>query len=298
MSPRTDSYLSLCLEQAAKSPLHYRHGSIIVNGGKVIGKGYNHYRPGFDGGALKTGQLASGSFDADAIATLKLKNKRKGKLEQQQSPAERVRFVPFEAANVSGGKGRYANTPLSMHSEMMAIYSVLSVSGTLTSRGSSRRARFLEKPCFKLPGRGKRQLRLRGLKSYVDTVCGEQTAIMESFATTGGSLSTQAARRGVESCVQQSGFEGAAYQLYDQERRKIQQQQRQRQQGVQRGSREREDEGSEQERGERRALVGRNECRVLPASGSESASSSPSGSRGCPPSHAELPEYTTTPTTV
>jgi hypothetical protein len=34
---KTDSYLTLCLEQAAKSALHYRHGCIIVRGGKVIG---------------------------------------------------------------------------------------------------------------------------------------------------------------------------------------------------------------------------------------------------------------------
>ena len=43
---KTDNYLSLCLDQAAKSPLHYRHGSIIVRGGKIIGQGFNDYRPG------------------------------------------------------------------------------------------------------------------------------------------------------------------------------------------------------------------------------------------------------------
>ena len=58
MSPRTDSYMSLCLEQAAMSPLHYRHGAIIVNGGKIIGKGYNDYRPGFDGCLLYTSDAA------------------------------------------------------------------------------------------------------------------------------------------------------------------------------------------------------------------------------------------------
>ena len=50
---KTDHYLNLCLEQAAMSPLRYRHGAIIVRGGKVIGQGYNDYRSGFDGGALK-----------------------------------------------------------------------------------------------------------------------------------------------------------------------------------------------------------------------------------------------------
>lgn len=32
---KTDNYLTLCLEQAALSPLRNRHGCIIVRGGKV-----------------------------------------------------------------------------------------------------------------------------------------------------------------------------------------------------------------------------------------------------------------------
>ena len=297
--------MSLCLEEAAKSPLHYRHGAIIVNGGKVIGKGYNHYRPGFDGGALKTGQLASSSVDANAIATLKLKKKQKSRSEQQQQPPsppplKQLQYGPSEAAivNTSGGSaGHHANTPLSMHSEMMAIYSVLSLSGSLTSQGSTRSARFLEKPCFKLPGRGKRQLRLQGLKSYVDAVFSEQAAIMESLAATAGSQSTQAARRGAESRVQRPGFEGAAYQLHGQERTKVQQRQRQRQRGVQREEREREGD-SEREGEERRAFLGGSECGVLPGSESWSESSSPSRSRGSPPSHLGLSEYPEAPTTA
>lgn len=75
MSPRTDNYLTLCLDQAEKSPLHYRHGCIIVRGGKVIGQGYNSYRPGFDGGALKTGKLAAGGLNGSAIAEMKMRLK-------------------------------------------------------------------------------------------------------------------------------------------------------------------------------------------------------------------------------
>jgi deoxycytidylate deaminase len=52
---RNDNILTLCLAQAEMSPLHYRHGAVIVKGGKVIGQGFNTYRPGFDGGVLKTG---------------------------------------------------------------------------------------------------------------------------------------------------------------------------------------------------------------------------------------------------
>ena len=77
MSPHTDSHLSHCLEQATNSPLHYRHGCIIVSGGKIIGRGYNHYRPGFNGGAFKTGQLKSASaVSGPAISALKKKQKQ------------------------------------------------------------------------------------------------------------------------------------------------------------------------------------------------------------------------------
>ena len=78
MSPRTDSYLSLCLEQASKSSLHYRHGCIIVSGGKIIGNGYNDYRRGYNGDALKTGKLAACSAsNSPAILALKQKQKQK-----------------------------------------------------------------------------------------------------------------------------------------------------------------------------------------------------------------------------
>ena len=68
---KTDNYLTLCLEQASKSPLHYRHGCIIVRGGKVIGQGFNDYRPGFNGGALKTGKIAAGAYDGTAVQEMK-----------------------------------------------------------------------------------------------------------------------------------------------------------------------------------------------------------------------------------
>lgn len=205
MSPRTDSYLSLCLEQASKSPLHYRHGSIIVHGGKVIGQGYNHYRPGFNGGALKTGQLASSSaMNGAAIAALKQKQRQKQKSRRDlkelyveprgRQAVSSSTFTPFENPPLirSGEGGHLANTPLSMHPEMMAIHSALSLSGALASPGSARSARWLEKPCFKLPGRGKRQLRLQGLKVYVDTVCGDEAVIAKSLSdktTAGGRYS-------------------------------------------------------------------------------------------------------------
>ncbi|KAL8836361.1 MAG: hypothetical protein Q9170_002934 [Blastenia crenularia] len=75
---RSDYYLSLCLEQAALSSLHYRHGCIIVRGGKVIGKGYNEYRPGFNSGVQSTGRLSSASaIDKPGHSKSKSKPKKK-----------------------------------------------------------------------------------------------------------------------------------------------------------------------------------------------------------------------------
>ncbi|KAF2799561.1 hypothetical protein K505DRAFT_294350 [Melanomma pulvis-pyrius CBS 109.77] len=179
---KTDNYLTLCLEQASKSPLRYRHGCIIVRGGKVIGQGYNDYRAGFNGGALKTGRLPASSQDGSAIAALKKKHKlkREPKNEREcKSDSQEVTtktFTPFE--NMSGmGGGKHANTPLSMHSEMMAIHSAISASSTLASIAVSS-----QKPYFKLSGDSKRRARLHreAIKAYVEIVC---TATLDQSAT-------------------------------------------------------------------------------------------------------------------
>lgn len=205
MSPRNDTFLSLCLAQAELSPLHYRHGSIIVRGGKVIGQGFNSYRPGFDGGSLKTGILPSGSLDGPAIAELKQrlkskpKHKSKSTLENQQDSGT---FTPFE----SMGHGHNANTPLSLHSEMMAIMSALSLSsGTLSSQTSARSAKYYQKPCFSLSGDSKkRKARARGLKAYAEAVC------TEAGAGTGNSYSGKLSiqKQGFEPRTSHSGAEG------------------------------------------------------------------------------------------
>ncbi|KAL1610001.1 hypothetical protein SLS60_001666 [Paraconiothyrium brasiliense] len=159
---KTDNYLNLCLEQAANSPLRYRHGCIIVRGGKVIGQGFNDHRAGFDGGALKTGRLPIRSLDSVALAELKKKHKLKRNTKNLRD--ENVTpFTPFEAM----GGGKLANTPLSMHSEMMAIHSALSASTTLVSMAVSS-----QKPYFKLSGGSKRKARLRrdAVKTYVETI--------------------------------------------------------------------------------------------------------------------------------
>src|SRR5271170_7109781 len=116
MSPRHDTYMSLCLEQARQSQLHYRHGCIIVRGGKVIGKGYNHYRPGFNGGAFKNGRTASSN-----VVRVQVKQTKKQKPKHTQAPLKLLGTSSF-------GGGHLTNSPLSMHSEMMAVRSALSLS--------------------------------------------------------------------------------------------------------------------------------------------------------------------------
>lgn len=200
MSSRNDTLLSLCLAQAELSPLHYRHGSVIVRGGKVIGQGFNCYRPGFDGGALKTGMLPSSSLDGPAMVELKVRLKSKSNHNNKDKDNNVLRnqqhagsFIPFEMT----GSGHDSNKPLSMHSEMMAIVSALSLSsGTLASQTSARGAKCLQKPCISLPCDSKqRKARARVLKAYTQAICDkvEITSSIQSYAG--------------KTCVQQSGFE-------------------------------------------------------------------------------------------
>ncbi|CAL8581637.1 hypothetical protein XPA_007325 [Xanthoria parietina] len=162
---RNDTYLSLCLEQASLSSLHYRHGCIIVRGGKFIGKGYNDYRSGFNGGAQSTGKLG--------LHGPKQKNPQDHFPQpsgiKKKSAGAYVAFVGQDHAVGTGG-GSLANTPLSMHSEMMAINSALSLSSATDCRGTARSTQWLQKPCFKLPCRSQRQSRLQHLKAYADAI--------------------------------------------------------------------------------------------------------------------------------
>ncbi|KAF2178796.1 hypothetical protein K469DRAFT_731406 [Zopfia rhizophila CBS 207.26] len=105
----TDNYLTLYLEQAASSPLRYRHVCIIVRDGKVIGQRYNDYRTGFNRGALKTGRLPARCPAGATIAELKKSTK------MPESTTTKT-FTPFE--NMGGGK--HANMPLSIPSSTLA----------------------------------------------------------------------------------------------------------------------------------------------------------------------------------
>lgn len=113
----------------------------------VIGRGFNHYRPGFKGAMSDIAQQ---------------KNKQK---HQYKSSAERELSCTY-------GGGQLANVEFSMHSEMMAIRSALSLSSH-KPRVSARATAWYETPCFKLPGRGRREHKLRrmNVQQYAERVC-------------------------------------------------------------------------------------------------------------------------------
>ncbi|KAL8791812.1 MAG: hypothetical protein Q9195_005621 [Heterodermia aff. obscurata] len=144
---RNDTYLSLCLEQASLSPLHYRHGAIIVRGGKVIGQGYNDYRSGYNGGAESSGQMSSALYSKAVITNdSKPKNLKNPHLSASSGHKDSSKnkslknYVAFDSQNhaLGTGGGSLANTPLSMHSEMMAINSALSLSSAIACQGTAR----------------------------------------------------------------------------------------------------------------------------------------------------------------
>ncbi|KAJ9137070.1 hypothetical protein NKR23_g9334 [Pleurostoma richardsiae] len=150
---KSDYYLNLCLEQAAMSPLRYRHGCVVVKGGKVIGQGFNDYRSGYDGGGFKTGCLPTRSFplgDTDP---------------KSNSKQSRRQSAILKPVGGGGGGGHQANSGLSMHSEMMAINAALTSSSAAAAAAVSH-----AKPYLKVPGGGgkqKRLLRRDALAAYV-----------------------------------------------------------------------------------------------------------------------------------
>lgn len=187
--------------------MHYRHGCVIVRGGKIIGQGHNGYRPGFDGDlTLKTGKLAVGASNSPAIMALKQRNKAKSE-QCCRSGDSRARPLATAKSDVLGAS-RSANVPLSQHSEMAAISSALSLSSHTASCGSARSTGLMQKPGYlKLPGRGKRESRLRNLNAYVEAICDGQISDNLSPATV--STGSHGASK---LCVQGSQFEPSSSQ--------------------------------------------------------------------------------------
>ncbi|KAL9055569.1 MAG: hypothetical protein Q9162_003466 [Coniocarpon cinnabarinum] len=276
MSCRVDNYLNLCLTEAAQSPLRYRHGAIIVRGGKVIGRGHNAYRSGFDGGVLQHGSYGMTDF-RPVHAKSKLKSKRRSSSSMLPShcppSGTSAFFRPFE---VTSGGGHLANTPLSMHSEMMAIQDALSA-----TTASSSRTFAWKQPCFKLSGDSKRKARLRraNLEQYVERVCraalGDEAGPAQSseWRFEGGASGRSQDVRGVSQW----------------------QRQREREEQPERGESERSEcrrEGEQQRTGD----VARNASGVRPSEGIEASPSSSQSSSSCSPSR-RWTGGTTTPTT-
>ncbi|KAI0386779.1 hypothetical protein F5Y04DRAFT_71637 [Hypomontagnella monticulosa] len=161
---KADHYLNLCLEQAEMSPLHHRHGCVVVKGGKIIGKGFNDYRPGFDGGALKTGSLST-------KASMSEKQKQKKTNAQNWKHDSKNGFKPFEnTVGLSAKAHHHANQSLTMHSEMMAINSALESSGTSAAMNLS----YIKPPgAPSRDSKRKRQLRRDVVNAYAQRVCYE-----------------------------------------------------------------------------------------------------------------------------
>ena len=166
---------------------------------------------------LKSGRLANGASNSPALMALKLSNSESESKCKQSYHGERTVVTDLTFTDTNDfGRGCLANSPLSMHSEMMAIQSALSLSSNTASYGSARSSAFLEKPGLsKLSSRGKRDLRLRNLKSYVDTVCGEALAAKASKTTVG-------MRCNGEAQVQASQFESSASQCGHAEKSRLQ----------------------------------------------------------------------------
>lgn len=146
-----------------------------MHGGKVIGQGYNDYRSGFSGGALKTDRLPLRNQGAPSVATLTKRPELKFKfgLEDEEQLTAKT-FTPSE--HLTGG-GNLTKTPLSMHPEIMAIHFAQSSSNTMVSSAVAS-----DKPCSQLLGDSKRKARSRrdAVRSYVETVC--KAALVQSTA--------------------------------------------------------------------------------------------------------------------
>ena len=44
ISLRHYRYMAEAINEAIKSPIHHKHGCVIVSNGKIVGRGYNHLR--------------------------------------------------------------------------------------------------------------------------------------------------------------------------------------------------------------------------------------------------------------
>jgi hypothetical protein len=86
---KTQFYLSQCADAASKSPMCFTLGAVLVKGGKVISSGYNHHRPHYDGGDVRTrGHRKPVSMHAEMHAIFSLTGMSPSfRTQQQGAPA-------------------------------------------------------------------------------------------------------------------------------------------------------------------------------------------------------------------
>lgn len=147
---KTDRYMNICLEQAALSPLRYRHGCIIVKGGKIIGQGFNDIRSGYDGSTVKTGRV---SHRGPAVRSLA----------SDDDEHDDSAFMVHDSVAKAMSGGHLLGKSLTMHSEMMAIEVALASCGTVPAKSTRARLQIL--------GDTKRKRRLirQTIASYMDS---------------------------------------------------------------------------------------------------------------------------------
>ncbi len=66
------NFIQIAQREAQKSPCLMQHGAIAVSGGKIIGRGYNHYRNQTSDGVVANSCTCHAEMDAvrDVLRTL------------------------------------------------------------------------------------------------------------------------------------------------------------------------------------------------------------------------------------
>ena len=98
-----------------------------------------------------------------AIRDLREKNKGNAGNKQSDKPTHSFNATANNVLRTGGGC--LASSRLSMHSEMMAINSALSLSSNIACQGTRHTTQWLQKSCFKFPSRRNRRDRLQRLKA-------------------------------------------------------------------------------------------------------------------------------------
>ena len=103
---KSQFYLSECAEVAAKSPMCFKLGAIVVKGGKVVETGYNHHRTHYDGAEVKKhGHRKPVSMHAEMHAIFNATGMTPSFKTQVQGMERRVPPATPPEARTKGSKG-------------------------------------------------------------------------------------------------------------------------------------------------------------------------------------------------